>query len=439
MASAACPFALAPARAQAQPDVIIIGAGMAGLSAARALNERGAATLVLEARDRIGGRIWTSNQWAHVPVDLGASWIHGTDGNPLTHLADEAGIARKQTRWDPNPVFKPGGGRVVLDDAEKLARTLIEKARVRAEGRDDDISLSGAVEALPDWASLDENKRRLVRHIIHDNIELEYAAGWQDLSAWSFDDSDEYDGAEVVFPDGYGALPAHLAKGLSIQTGQVVVRIEKAGKGVRVTTGTGSAYQARHVLVTVPLGVLKAKRIEFSHPLSKDRTTAISALGMGLLNKCCLRFERMFWPETGDVFSYLGDRDGYWSQWLSLSRISGEPLLMGFNAGAAAREVEALDDAGTIAQAMAALKSIFGPAVPDPVAAQISRWGKDPFALGSYSFAAVGTGRETRHSFAGTDWNGRLVFAGEAVHADHPATVHGAYLSGHEAAEQIAG
>ncbi|MDP3523527.1 MAG: FAD-dependent oxidoreductase, partial [Hoeflea sp.] len=185
--------------------------------------------------------------------------------------------------------------------------------------------------------------------------------------------------------------------------------------------------------------VLKAGTIGFSQPLGKARRAAIDGLGMGLMNKCYLRFGRVFWPQSGDVFSYLGARDGHWAQWLSLSAVSGEPVLMGFNAAAAARDIEALDDAATIADAMTVLRSIFGQSVPDPVAAQISRWGGDPFALGAYSFAAVGTGRETRQALAGADWEGRLVFAGEATHADHPSTVHGAYLSGEDAAGLIAG
>ncbi|WP_291109906.1 NAD(P)/FAD-dependent oxidoreductase [Hoeflea sp.] len=437
MALAACP--IAPAGAQARPDVIDIGAGMAGLAAARALTERGIATLVLEARARIGGRVWTSTKWPGVPVDLGASWIHGTDGNPLTRLADAAGVPRRLTRWDPNPVFAPGGGRAPIDDAAERAQALIDKARARAEERDADISLGRAVEALPDWAGLDDQMRRRVRHVVHAEIELDYAAGWQELSAWNFDDSGNYGGGDVMFPGGYGALPAHLAQGLQIETGAAVVRIEKEGTGVRVITGTGAVHQARHALVTVPLGVLKAGQIGFGHPLGKARTAAIGALGMGLLNKCCLRFERVFWPGSGDVFSYLGARDDRWAQWLSLSAVSGVPVLMGFNAAEAARDIETLDDAATIAEAMAALRSIFGPATPEPVAVEISRWGGDPFALGSYSFAAVGTGRETRQALAGADWDGRLVFAGEATHADHPATVHGAYLSGEDAAGLIAG
>ena len=438
-AAAASGFMARPAPAQSRPDVIVVGAGMAGLAAARALATRGRSVLLLEARDRIGGRVWTSKEWPGLPVDLGASWIHGVKGNPLTALADEAGVVRTQTRWDPNPVFRPGGGRAILDDAGERAGALIDKARARVEDFDNDVSLAAAVEALPEWKKLDKSDRRLVRHVIHDEIELEYAAGWRDLSAWNFDDSGDYGGGDVVFPGGYGALAGYLARGLEIRTGEAVARIENAGKDVRIMTRLGGDYWARHVIVTVPLGVLKAKTIAFSHPLSRKRTAAIRSIGMGLMNKCCLRFDRVFWPEQGDAFSFFGEQDGYWSEWLSLSQISGKPLLMGFNVGDPARQIESLDDAATIGQAMAVLKSVFGPGVPDPVAAQISRWGQDPFAAGSYSYAAVGTDRKTRQSLAGADWGGRLVFAGEAAHADHPATVHGAYLSGRDAAALIAG
>ena len=437
--AAAVPLASGGAGAQAKPEVIVIGAGMAGLSAARALTQRGISTLVLEARGRIGGRVWTSGQWPGLPVDLGASWIHGDEGNPLTELSAEAGVAHAETRWDPNPVFTPGGGRALLGDAAPLAENLIDKARARAEARDNDISLASAVEALPDWKKLSKKNRQLVRHVIHDEIELEYAADWQDLSAWYFDDSGDYDGRELLFPGGFGSLTAHLAQGLEIRTGQPVVRIEKTGKGVRLLSEAGEVFEASRVLVTVPLGVLKSGKIEFSHRLARKRATAIKTLGMGLMNKCCLRFDRVFWPQTSDVFSFLGEQDGYWSEWLSLSQFSGEPALMGFNVGHAARQIETLDDDATVAQAMQVLRSIFGPAVPDPVAAQISRWGSDPYALGAYSFPAVGTDRRTRQALAGADWDGRLIFAGEAAHAEHPATVHGAYLSGQEAAILIAG
>lgn len=423
--------------AAADPEVIVIGAGMAGLAAAGKLRQAGRSVVVLEARERIGGRVWTSNAWPDLPVDLGASWIHGVEGNPLTDLADKAGIPRVSTRWEPNPVYRPGGGRADMEDARELASDLVEAGRSRVEGFDKDVSLSKAVETLRDWKELHVEERQLVRHVIHDEIELEYAAGWQTLSAWNFDDSDGYEGEDVVFPGGYGALPHYLAQGLDIRTGVTVMHIGRQGDGVAITDQAGKTYHARRAIVTVPLGVLKAGAIKFSKPLNRKRRVAIKSIGMGLMNKCCLRFDQVFWPDKGDVFSYLAERDGYWSEWLSFNRIAGKPALMGFNVADQARAIEGLDDAATIDQAMSALRSIFGPGVPDPVSVQISRWGQDPFARGAYSFAAVGSGRRTREDLFGADWGGRLIFAGEAAHGDHPATVHGAYLSGRDAAALI--
>jgi monoamine oxidase len=160
---------------------------------------------------------------------------------------------------------------------------------------------------------------------------------------------------------------------------------------------------------------------------------------MGLLNKCCLLFDRPFWPDDADAFAYLGETDGHWAEWLSLSRAAGQPALIGFNAGSAAEEIETLDDRQTAARAMEVLRSVFGSSAPEPQAVQISRWRSDPFARGSYSFTAVGSDRASRRSLAGADWDGRLVFAGEACHEDHPATVHGAYLSGRDASDLIPG
>jgi monoamine oxidase len=437
--TATVPLAPRPLLASRNPDVVVIGAGIAGLAAARDLMVRGISVRILEARDRIGGRVFTNRDVPGWPVDMGASWIHGIRGNPLTKIADQAGLARVETHWDLRHVFGPGGVRIDLDKAEVLAGQLLEQARAHAESLDSDVSLAEAVRATPGWRRLKTSDRRLVRYFANSDIEHEFAADWSELSAWNFDDSDAYGGTDVVFPNGYGELADYLAKDLSITTGEIVTRIERSGDDVRILTRSGNTYQAPHVVITVPLGVLKAGKIGFSHPLDERRIAAIDTIGMGLLNKCWLRFERAFWPRNADAFGHVGEHDGHWAEWLSLSRATGDPSLIGFNAGTAAREIEKLDDRETIGRAMEVLRSIFGSSVPDPLAWQISRWNADPFALGAYSFTAVGSDRDSRQALAGADWDGRLLFAGEATHEDHPATVHGAYLSGQEAAGLIAG
>lgn len=436
--TAASPFAPRSAQADTNPDVIVIGAGIAGLAAARDLVARGLSAQVLEARERIGGRVYTNRDVPGWPVDMGASWIHGTRGNPLSKIADQADLVRVETNWEPRPVFGPGGVRIDLDDPSDLAEQLLEAGRARVEDRDNDVSLADAVQGTPGWRRLKARERRLVRYLANSDIEHEFAADWSELSAWNFDDSGAYGGADVLFPNGYGELAAYLAEGLSVTTGETVARIERSGGGVKVLTRSGKTYQAPHVILSVPLGVLKAGRIAFSHPLERSRTKAIEAIGMGLLNKCWLRFERAFWPQNTDAFGFVGELDGHWAEWLSLSRATGEPTLLGFNAGTAAREIEKLDDRETVERAMEVLRSIFGSSVPDPLISKISRWGADPFALGAYSFPAVGSDRGSRQALAGADWEGQLFFAGEATHEEHPATVHGAYLSGQAAAQMIA-
>lgn len=412
---------------------------MAGLGAARALRARGISVFVLEARDRIGGRIHTSRMVPGWPIDLGASWIHGARGNPLTGLADEAGLKRVSTQWEPRPVFAPGGTRIETDDAWDLTEKLLDEARAGAETRESDVSLADAIRGLDGWRELGVRERRLVRYHLNSEIEHEYAADWDQLSTWYFDDVDGFPGPDLIFPDGYGALADHLSNGTPIRTGTVVERIERRREGVRLHTRSGETFSARHALVTVPLGVLKAGDITFTHPLSRARQAAIDSIGMGLINKCCLLFDRPFWPDNADAFAYFGETDGYWAEWLSLSRATGQPSLIGFNAGSATDEIETLDDRQTTARAMDVLRSVFGSSAPAPQAVQISRWRSDPFARGSYSFTAVGSDRASCRALAGADWDGRLVFAGEACHEDHPATVHGAYMSGRDASDLIPG
>ena len=435
MAMAAGPWA--GARAATGLRVAVIGGGMAGLGAARALVDSGAEVTVLEARDRIGGRVWTSRVWTDQPVDLGASWIHGARGNPLTALADAATARRAVTSYDRAAAWDAEGRPVNLDRDHEHAGDVIERARARVEDADTDTSLRAAVEGGRDWQALDTAARRRFRYVVNAAVEQEYAADWDRLSAWHFDDGGAYGGPDQLFPDGYDALPRYLAQGLDIRLGTVVQGLAPDGAGVAVTLADGGSLRADRAVVAVPLGVLQAGDLRFGAGLDQRRTAAIRDLGMGLLNKCWLRFDRPFWPATLDWLGFLGPTDGLWQEWVSMTRAAGAPVLVGFNAGTVAREIESLDDAATVASAMAALRAMFGTRVPAPLGAQVTRWSRDPFARGSYSCLPPGTSTRTRRALSGTDWNGRIGFAGEATSPDHPSTVHGAYASGLSIAREI--
>lgn len=419
-----------------KPRVLVIGAGMAGLGAAARLAKGGAEVTVIEARERIGGRTHTSHLWPDLPVDMGASWIHGTSGNPVARLARKAGLRITPTSYDRSSSFDHKGLPVDFLKPAKRAMKLLDRARAAVDDLDADVSLEAAVTAHPDWRALGPDKRAVARVAINTRIEHEYSGDWAQLSAWHFDDGVDFPGDEAVVTPGFGPILAHLARGLDIRLGEPVTAIAPSAGGVTVTTARRQ-HHAACAVVTLPLGVLQSGRVTLGETLHARRQRAIDGLGMGLLNKCALRFDRVFWPRDVDWIDYLSPARTLWADWTSYLRATGQPLIVGFNAARTAEEIETLDDRATTASAMEALRAMFGSAIPDPLGSQVSRWRQDPFALGAYSFKAVGTSKKDRQALFGADWDGRLHFAGEATSRDTPATVHGALITGRDAAMAV--
>lgn len=417
--------------------VIVIGAGIAGLAAASQLAGRGHQVTVLEARNRLGGRTWTSAAWADAPVDLGASWIHEMDGNPLTPLARSAGAQLITTSYDSVVDYDVDGKPINATRASRLAALKDEHDWAIRQGQNDaiDRSVRNTVESQLDWASLDTADQELLAFITNSTVEQEYAGSRNDLSTYWFDSMGGYNGEDAVFADGYRTLVNHLARGLNVQLGQVVSAIDSSTAAVKVTTNKGS-FSADRVIVTVPLGVLKKGSIKFTPALPTKKTTAIGKLGMGHFNKCYLRFPTQFWPQE-DWLEYIPplSQHGQWSQWLNLARLTGQPILLGFNAGDFGGQIEAWSDAQIVAGAMTRLKQMFGSGIPDPIGFQITRWSQDPYSYGAYSFYKLGSKPVMRDDLAAPIGN-RVFFAGEATHRQMFATVHGALLSGQRAATQ---
>ena len=193
---------------------------------------------------------------------------------------------------------------------------------------------------------------------------------------------------------------------------------------------------AEKAVVTFPLGVLKQGVIKFEPPLPSSKRDAISRLGMGLLSKVYLKFPEAFWDEDVETISYIGDRLGEWCDWLSFAPFTGEPILMAFHGGDKGVALEKLSDAEISAEAMKALRAMFGDDIPEPVGMLVSRWSRDPYSFGAYSYIPpFASGEDYEALFEPVD--GVLYFAGEATSRQYPSTVHGAYLSGVAAAEEI--
>lgn len=427
--------------ASASGRILVIGAGMAGLAAARQLRKAGKEVIVLEARDRIGGRLFTSTKWADAKLDLGATWIHGAgEKNPIAKLARDMGARLATTSMDNGETFDSDGtplDALATTQMESL-QSSIQRALSEAQKATVDVSVQDAVRKGLNYNSQSQATRNRIDFLVNSTIEHEYSGEAKRLSSYWYDSGESYEGSEALFLDGYQVLVEHLAQGLEIRLGQVVTAISYSSDGeVTVTTNQG-ALTAQRVIVTLPLGVLQSGAVSFSPALPASKQTAIDKLGMGILNKCYLRFPQAFWDTKVDWINYIPGASSYgqWAEWLSLARPTGQPILLGFNAAAFGREIESWSDQRIVESAMSTLRTMYGTNIPNPTDAIITRWGSDPYAKGAYSCDVLGSTPEMRVDLAAHIQH-RVFFAGEATERQYFQTVHGAYQSGIRAADEI--
>jgi monoamine oxidase len=407
-------------------DVLVIGAGVAGLAAAQALRAEGLSTLTLEARERIGGRVWTDRART-TPVDIGASWVHGVDGNPIARLLREAGASLSRTDFNSITLYRDGsriGERKSLDGFYRFVERRKEKI-------DDDESLQQTLDLYLRSERIEANREFMLRHLISTDIETEFGAEMSELSLEWFNEDEEFAGGDYFVASGYDALVAPLAEGLDIRLRSPVRTIVDTGEGVIVSTGSRE-FRAGAAIVAVPLGVLKRGAIRFTPPLSKAKRRALKALRMGNLHKSFLEFTHAFWDDSQTIAILRGDK--FWREFINVTKEVGRPALVALHCGDTASSLARMSKEEIAARAYEALRVAYPNAAP-PIDVTTTEWEDDPFSLGSYSFVPVGASLDMCRELARPQ--GRLCFAGEHTSHDYPATVHGAYLSGQRAARSV--
>ncbi len=434
-----------------EPRVLVIGAGLAGLTAARLLHDSGFDVVVLEARHRLGGRVWTDREVFGVPCERGATWIHRAEYNPVTTLCRRMGLrvalpseprscawVNKRALPIPSLVRHAwrGVARAGMTFTARYARTWL----LRRLGRDADISVEAAVQPWPQDPRLPSLDRLLVSWGVG-MVEAIFGAPADILTVRSLDPR-ELRGSNATILDGYDRLVHTLAQGIDIRLSTPVRTVVYDEHGVFLHTDHG-AFQGDGVIVTVPLGVLKAGIPRFDPPLDEEKWTALRRIGYGdegVLNKICLKFPRRFWPTQCDRFLLLPEDTpcrGCFGVWIDKEHLWGQPILETFLAGHAATawDREGRDEA-VVDAALRVLRRAFPGQVPDPEAYMVTRWLSDPWARGSFAYEKVGT-RDEDWEVLARPIGARVYFAGEGVDRINYGTVEGAILTGERAARAI--
>ncbi len=427
--------------ARAAESVVVVGAGMAGISAARALQAVGFTVTVLEARERLGGRIWTDEALG-VPLDMGAAWIHGSGRNPLTALVRTAGIRTVATDFEAVALYTSDGQRLSADEvkaAMEVATDILKEleAAKTHDLVDESTSIADVLaELLPQYELVGVQKRAVLWALASE-IELEWGADASDLSLLAWNEDRAFGGDHLLLREGYGKLIAFLARDLNVQLNTVIREIAYDRSGVRLKAADGRVFEADRVVITLPIGVLQSGAVAFAPALPQAKRAALSRLQMGLLNKIAMRFPQPFWDEEVHSFAHLSETTSEAFEFFNLQRLHAQPILMALTRGAHARSLENLPPEQVVARAFETLQRAFGRAIPLPEAFAVTAWQSDPFARGAYSHVPPDA-RRSDYDILARPVQGRLFFAGEGTLPTYPATVHGAMLSGEREARRIA-
>jgi polyamine oxidase len=436
----------AGAASSVDPKVIVIGAGAAGLSAARVLRDAGCEVVVVEGRDRVGGRTNTITVGGGV-VDEGANWVHNGPSNPICRLAAEAGLELSEDN-PVNPLAlkafdKVSGQRV---HPVKLISPLVRSGLVLYKYGKESLSATHREHSLAERFDREigrargETNRRYFRSLLRTLVDLAAAkeADHLDPRALALNPTD-ITASDSVITGGFRGLVERLADGLEIRLGTSVEAIRYHDDGVSVVTTNGT-HNGSHVIVTVPLGVLKAQTITFDPPLPAAKLRGIDNVGVGVVEKVILTFDEPFWrAKLGKPRSllYISDVPGDFPAFVDSSTSAGCPTLVAFLTGQQAEDM-AEDQQPFIERAGEVLQEIFPDTYRAPTAVHVTGWGVDPFSLGSYSAPTIGVSVDDYEQLA-APVAGRVLFAGEATYREHAGFVEGAIGSGIREARRILG
>ena len=410
--------------------VVIIGGGISGLTAAKKLKEKGFTVIVVEAQEKVGGRMRTDRSLG-VAFDEGASWIHGPNDNPITNLASQSGANTFLTSDESVKVFNTNGT-VYSDTLLTSVENQFESAlnAVRNTGNQTQSFQTVFNSLYP--TNINNN---LWKYMLSAYLEFNTGGDISKLSSKFFDDDEEFSGADVIITNGFDKVTNFLATNLDIRLNTRVSSINYTNTKIIVTTNSNT-IEADYVIVSVPLGVLKSNAITFTPALPINKINAINNTNMGNVNKFLLLWDTPFWDTNLQYIGYTPDTKGKYNYFLNIKKFTPSNGLMTFAFGDYATTTENMTDIQIINEIMIHLKSIYGNNIPNPTNFLRTKWGQNINSFGAYTYATNGSTSINFDTLA-QELNNKLFFAGEHTERDYRGTVHGAYLSGLREAEKI--
>ncbi len=417
-------------------NVLIIGAGAAGLAAGRKLKQAGIKSILLEGRDRVGGRVWTDYDMAEHPVELGGEWVLG-DKAISCSLLREFGLHRltgtefNQYSAYINDQLLDSPAFNALDNASEMFT--FESISNGLETWQDTGRADGSLSDIIDELDMEKEMLALYRN----RVALDYAAEATQLGVHGMFEADDASYGDGYFrvKEGYSQLMKKLAEGQDIRLNTAVNRIEWQDNSVTVHTRTGEQFEADRVIITLPLAVLQDKDVSFEPSLPVDKLTAINGLGCGKVTKIIFKFKQKFWPD---------DMPGVWTTmntqvWYrpGQGRENEAAILTGYVGGDASDHFATLGEAATIEESLRQLEQMFSVnnLREQLVSSKVVVWAQEEFSKMAYSYVPVGAAG-LRDKLA-TPLGNALFFAGEATNRECPSLVHGALQTGYRAADEV--
>ncbi len=396
-------------------DVVIVGAGAAGIAAARWLRANGSSALLLEARDRVGGRAHTDNSTFGMPLDRGCAWLHSATENPWAVIARDLGLSiiKQSPDWRRRVGAKLRSPEELATLGRELEQNFSLASRAAAEGRD--VSMS---ELIPDNAVRAQFDAIMTWYI---GIESDSVSS---LDVARFEDAE----INWAVREGLGSVVARAAEGLEVSLATPVQTIDWRGQGVTLRTVAGSV-DARAVIVTAPTSVLAQDGIRFEPALPAPMQQALHDVPLGIANKVFFRMQPGALPYEGTTHFIGTDQRSHTCSYQV--RPAGQEALLAYFGGRFAQDLE---KRGELEQfALEELAGIFGGEFVRKITASLTvGWSEDPCSRGSYS--AARPGRAHMREVLSQPIGERIFFAGEACSVEHFGTIHGAWESGVRAA-----